>query len=122
MKLLLFLVAVAAGLLVAREYKVFEKVDARGVVHRAAAGQGRVVLYTTQWCGGCRKARAYLNNRGVSFVERDVERDPGAAGELAEKRRTAGMRGSGVPVLDVDGQLLSGFNERAYSRILSAYK
>lgn len=41
-------------------------------------------LYTTAWCPHCAAAREALEWRGTPFVERDVERDPGARARLAE--------------------------------------
>lgn len=73
---------------------------------------GEVVLYGTSWCGYCKKAREWLTRKGVSFVDRDVEKDEDAAAELARKARAAGVRPTGVPVIDVRGKLILGFDPR----------
>jgi glutaredoxin len=65
-----------------------------------------VTLYSTTWCGWCRKSRQLLESLGIAFVEKDVERDPRAA---AEKSRLA--PGSGVPVLVRGGEVVRGFSE-----------
>lgn len=65
-----------------------------------------VTLYSTTWCGWCRKSRTLLQALGIAFVERDVESDPRAA---AEKARLA--PGSGVPVLVRGGEVVRGFSE-----------
>ena len=65
-----------------------------------------VTLYSTTWCGWCRKSRQLLQSLGIAFVERDVESDPRAA---AEKSRLA--PGSGVPVLVRGGEVVRGFSE-----------
>ncbi|MEW5738197.1 MAG: glutaredoxin domain-containing protein [Myxococcota bacterium] len=72
-----------------------------------------VVLYATSWCGYCRKAREYFNKKGVKYVERDIEKDEGAAQELAAKASAAGVRPQGVPVIDVRGKLILGFDRAA---------
>ena len=65
-----------------------------------------VTLYSTSWCGWCRKSRELMQSLGIAFVERDVEADPRAA---AEKARLA--PGFGVPVLVRGGEIQRGFNE-----------
>lgn len=120
MRLLLLLAAVAAAVLIGREFTRTGGEAERAATSSAAGGSGRVVLYTTSWCGYCRKARDFLRRHGVTFVEKDIESDPGAARELARKRRGARLDGSGVPVIDVDGKLVQGFSERTYARLLGA--
>lgn len=72
----------------------------------------RVTVYTTSWCGYCKRAKRLLTKLRVDFAERDIERDAGAAEELAERAAAAGVRAKGVPVLDVGGRLILGFDER----------
>lgn len=78
----------------------------------------RVVLYVTPWCGYCKKAAAHLRRRGVAFVERDIDSDPAAAAELARKLAAAGLSGGGVPVLDVDGTVVIGFDRARIDKLL----
>lgn len=75
-----------------------------------AAATSDVVLYSTSWCGYCRQTREYLKKKKVAFVERDVEKDEGAAEELSRKAVAAGVRPQGVPVLDVRGKLILGYS------------
>jgi glutaredoxin-like YruB-family protein len=77
-----------------------------------------VIVYSTSWCGYCRKAKAWLTKRGVDFVEKDVEKDPAAAEELAQKAAASGVRPQGVPVIDVRGTLVLGFDQRALEAAL----
>ena len=65
-----------------------------------------VTLYSTSWCGWCRKSRQLMQALGITFVEKNVESDPRAAGE---KDRLA--PGFGVPVLVRGGEVVRGFNE-----------
>ncbi len=69
-----------------------------------------VVLYSTQWCGACRSARQWLDEQGIAYVEKDIEKDSAAADELLRKAKTAGISASGVPVLDINGTLVQGFD------------
>jgi glutaredoxin len=75
-----------------------------------------VILYATAWCPACKSARKWLETRKIPFVEKDIEKDPAAAAELMAKARRAGLSTNGVPVLDVRGTLVPGFDAQ---RILS---
>lgn len=82
------------------------------------AGQARVVLYSTSWCPACRAARGWLTEHGVPFIERDIERDPAASAELMAKAQRQGLSPSGVPVLDVRGTLIEGFDPARVTALL----
>ena len=64
-----------------------------------------VTIYTTTWCGFCRMAKDYMDKLGVKYEEKDVERDPAAAQESVQK---SGQMG--VPVIDVNGTAIIGFD------------
>ncbi|WP_374350267.1 glutaredoxin domain-containing protein [Chitinimonas sp.] len=74
------------------------------------------VLYSAAWCGYCKKAKAYLASRKVSYREVDIDTDDGA---LSFAR--AGGKG-GVPFLVVGGKSLSGFSEASYDAIFMVRK
>ena len=38
-----------------------------------------VTMYTTQWCGFCKRLKAQLGRVGIELTEVDIERDPAAA-------------------------------------------
>ncbi|HEY3356706.1 MAG TPA: glutaredoxin domain-containing protein [Polyangia bacterium] len=83
-----------------------------------APNRDRIILYGTRWCGACAKARAYFKQRGIAFDDRDVEQDPAAAAELAAKATRAGVSPDRVPVLDVRGTLLQGFDQGRLEALL----
>jgi glutaredoxin len=72
-------------------------------------GDIEVLLYMTEWCPHSLRARAYLKSLGVRLIEYDVERDKS---KNEEKARKSG-KGSGVPVIDVEGIILKGFSEES---------
>lgn len=37
-----------------------------------------ITVYSTTWCVDCRRAKQFLNDRGVKFVEIDIDEDPDA--------------------------------------------
>ncbi|MFZ5785924.1 MAG: glutaredoxin family protein [Acidobacteriota bacterium] len=83
-------------------------------------GSAKVVLYSTSWCPACRTAREYLRGKGIPFLERDIEKDQGAAAELLEKAKRAGISASGVPVLEINGTLVQGFDPERVNHLLGA--
>lgn len=79
----------------------------------APARPHRVLVFTTPTCPWCVRAKGYLRSRGVRFREVDVARDPNAARDLV--RRTGQM---GVPVIEIDGRPIVGFDQAAVDRLL----
>lgn len=73
----------------------------------------RVLVFTTPTCPWCRRAKQYLQERGVPFREVDVSRDPAAARDLV--RRTGQM---GVPVIEIDGRPIVGFDRQRIDALL----
>ena len=59
--------------------------------------------------------KAWLSQRGVAYQEKDVSRDSVAAYEMVRK---TGQQG--VPVIDVDGQMVVGFDRRRLDFLFSA--
>jgi glutaredoxin len=64
----------------------------------------QVIMYMTEWCGYCRKAREYLHSLGVNLIEYDIEKDKGKREEMH------GRGGKGVPLIDVEGTLIKGYS------------
>lgn len=108
-----------------RAFKQAEQAKERDAkAERAAPGGGvradvKVVMYRTSWCGYCKKAARYFTSKNVPFTEKDIEKDPAAGREMKEKLARANLSGNGVPVIDVDGTIIQGFNQPAIERALS---
>lgn len=77
------------------------------------AKRHRVLVFTTPTCPWCRMAKSYLHENGVPFTEVDVSRDMHAATDLA--RRTGQL---GVPVIEIDGRPVVGFDQRQIDQLL----
>lgn len=75
-----------------------------------APAQAPVTIYTAAWCGVCKKAKEFMRTNGIAFVEKDIEKDAAAAAEIARKAQSAGVSASGVPIFDVGGRILGGFD------------
>ncbi|MDO8335226.1 MAG: glutaredoxin domain-containing protein [Candidatus Saccharibacteria bacterium] len=69
----------------------------------------KVTIYSTSWCGFCHSLEQYLDQKKVSYVTKDIEKDESAYNELMEK---IGGRENfrGVPVSDVKGEIVLGFD------------
>ena len=77
-----------------------------------------VIIYGASWCGPCHQAEAYLKQKGVPYVKYDIEQESTRAREMQSKLTKAGVRGGSIPVLDVRGKILVGFDARAVDRAL----
>lgn len=66
-----------------------------------------VVLYTTSWCGFCARARRLFNEKGVPFIDIDVESVEGARDEM---RARSGGRNT-VPQVFIDGRHIGGYDD-----------
>ena len=77
-----------------------------------------VTIYGTSWCGACRAAREYMTAHKIPFADKDIERDPSAAKELADKASKMGIPTDRVPVIDVRGRLLLGFDRERIEALL----
>ena len=40
---------------------------------------GTITMYSTTWCGYCRRLKAQLDREGIAYTEVDIERTPAAA-------------------------------------------
>lgn len=67
-----------------------------------------IKIYSTSWCPACVKAKKYLNLKGLEFSEINVA---DAHEDREEVFKASGQRT--VPVLDIDGQIIVGFDKAA---------
>jgi glutaredoxin len=68
-------------------------------------GRVGIVVYTTSWCPACKQARSWMNENGVAYSERDIERDRDAHDTL---KKISG--GTTIPTFDIEGQVRVGFS------------
>ncbi len=66
---------------------------------------GQVILYSTTWCGYCKKTRNLLIKNGIPFTEYDVEKSP------IGKQQYNAIGGGGVPILKINGTIVRGYNK-----------
>lgn len=78
------------------------------------AKSGKVIVYSTTTCPYCDVAKRYLKDKGVEYEDIDVGRDHAKAQEMVQK---SGQMG--VPVLDINGTIVLGFNQAAIDAALA---
>lgn len=81
----------------------------------AARRRVPVVMYSTTWCGVCKRARVYFQEKRIEFEEHDVDKDPQARAdyEMLNPRRS-------VPTLKIGDEVVVGFSAVAVERAIDA--
>lgn len=75
--------------------------------------QPRVIVFSTPTCSFCNMAKKYFREKGIRFRDVDVSRDPAAARDML---RRSGQ--SGVPVIDIGGKIIVGFDRPKINKLL----
>ncbi|MBI2140813.1 glutathione S-transferase N-terminal domain-containing protein [Candidatus Woesearchaeota archaeon] len=73
----------------------------------------KVTIYSTPTCPWCEKAKEFLKENNVHYSEINVAADHKAAQEMIEK---SGQMG--VPVIEIDNQIIVGFDKNAMKKAL----
>jgi glutaredoxin len=93
-------------------------VPARPNTPPPAPPQGDVVLYCTPWCPSCPRARAYLKERGIPYVEVDISRDR----EAARRVRSWANGNETTPTFDIKGTVIVDFDRTKLEQALAILK
>ena len=67
----------------------------------------QITIYSTSWCAFCHTEMQWLDKLGIPYISKDIEADKVAYDELMTK---SGGNFSGVPVTDIAGDLVLGFD------------
>lgn len=76
-----------------------------------------ITVYSATWCAFCHAAMQYFDKLGVQYTKKDVEENPEAGLEAVAK---SGQRG--IPVIDIDGDIIVGFDRPKIDAALKAHK
>ena len=76
-----------------------------------------VTIYTTPTCVYCKMAKEFFKKNNVEYEEKDVAADEEARKEMVEKSEQLG-----VPVIDIDGTLVVGFDKAKVAQLLNIKK
>ena len=72
-----------------------------------------VKVYSTNFCPYCKMAKSFLKDKNVEFEEVNVQEDKQAAKEMIEKTGQVG-----VPVIEINGKFVIGFDREQIEKFL----
>lgn len=72
-----------------------------------------VTIYTTPTCGFCKMAKSFFKEHNIAYTEKDVSLDEQVRNEMLTKSNQFG-----VPVIDIDGSLVIGFDQPKLAQLL----
>lgn len=78
--------------------------------------QPRVIVFSTPSCTYCNLAKRYFREKQIRFRNVDVSRDATAARDM---KRRSGQ--SGVPVIDIGGKIIVGFDRNKINKYLDIH-
>lgn len=76
----------------------------------------QVTIYTTPTCSFCKMTKTFFQEHNVQYTEKDVSADLVAQEEMIKKSGQLG-----VPVIDIDGQIIVGFEKNALAHALNIH-
>lgn len=80
-------------------------------VQESNTNTDQVVMYSTSWCGYCKKARKYFKANNIKFSEYDIEKDRSAKIEYQK------LGATGVPVILFKDRRMNGFSAANFRRL-----
>ena len=89
--------------------KSVKSVDSKKVSKKTtkkSGKRGKVILYSTKTCQWCAKTKEFFRANKIAFTNKSVDSDKAAAQEMIKK---SGQQS--VPVVDVGGKIIVGYNE-----------
>lgn len=87
---------------------------ARHQMQATATGATSVQIYTTESCGYCKKAKAHMQEKGIQYVEYDVEKDESARDAFRK------YGGRGVPLMVVGEKVIHGYDADELDELVAA--
>ncbi len=73
----------------------------------------KITIYTTPTCVYCKMTKAFFKQNNVAYEEKDVSVDAQARDAMIAKSNQMG-----VPVVDIDGHILVGFDKKGLEQLL----
>lgn len=70
-------------------------------------------MYTTPFCKYCKVAKQFFESKNISITEIDITKDNSAMKEMVKKTQQMA-----VPVFDIGGKILVGFNREKIEKAL----
>jgi glutaredoxin len=77
-----------------------------------------ITVYSTSWCAFCHTEKQWLDKLGLPYIAKDIEADKEAHDELMNK---LGGDFRGVPVTDIGGDIILGFDRPKLQDAIKAH-
>ncbi len=90
------------------------QVQSRAKAVAGATAQAEVVMYCTDWCPACKRARAFLEMHGIPYREINISRDREAAARL--RHWTQGYETT--PTFEINGEVVINFDRQRLITLL----
>ncbi len=74
----------------------------------------KIRIYSTPTCTYCIILKKYLSEKGIDYEDLDVSENEEAQKEMIEKTKQMG-----VPVIDIEGEIIIGFDKEKIDKILN---
>ncbi len=74
-----------------------------------------ITVYSAPWCAFCHAAKDYLDKKGISYTDKNVDSDRAFA---EEAMKVSGQ--TGIPVLNINGTIIVGFDRPRIDAALTA--
>lgn len=73
-----------------------------------------IKVYSTADCPWCKKAKVYLQSKGIEYIDINVEKDIEGRKELLEISKQ-----QSIPTINIDGNIIVGFDKDAIDKHLN---
>lgn len=112
-KLLLTVALVLGAIMFVRQMSGVAGANAMVQDAEAREAAPAIELYSASYCGECKRAKAYMNGKGIEFVDYDIEHD-------IDKRREFYARGGvAIPLFFIHGEKMEGFDAQRFESLRS---
>lgn len=79
---------------------------------KAKSGRGkRVVMYSAEWCGVCKRAKSYFKEKNIHYTEYDIDKSEKARSDYEK------LNGRGVPIILIGKQRMNGFSAERFEQM-----
>jgi len=75
----------------------------------------KIILYTAPGCVYCQMIKDFFKQNNIVYEEKDISVDDKAREEMVEKSSQLG-----VPVIDINGRIIVGFDQEKLSALLNS--
>lgn len=100
--------------IILKPINTFEGVEVEAdefVTQKKTTTRKTVTMYSTQWCGVCKQAKAYFAANKIPYKEYDIEKNPKA------RKKYDQLKGRGVPLITIGKKKMHGFSVGGFNQL-----